>query len=337
MPGSRCVVGGNKVRSGAVMYEKPPDDRDTSPRARPGETRRLGIWVGGLVVSALGALIVAFITGLPGELIDLNSAKDTIRPGPDLRARVDVLHLDDQGSSMASAAAHNATDDELSALVPGNFDASERLSRDLRERGWLDVERLTLRVRLEGRSHREIRVVDIRPTDIRRAPPLGGTLFFMPPQEGAASIPLILNMDSPRPVASAVARYDEWGPVPGRPYFESTTIRLADREEDIVMIRATAQRSAVRFRLKIDYLIGGELKSTVIDDDGRPFGITPLNCINRGIASYGVAYEWNEPVKRPVRWQFDLPDVVKNTTRYKSPLRTQLSTCLRGRLPPTPR
>ena len=79
---------------------------------------------------------------------------------------------------------------------------------------------------------------------------------------------------------------------------------------------ATVQRSAVRFRLKINYLIGGELKSTVIDDDGRPFGITPLNCINRGIASYGVAYEWNEPVKRPVRWQFDLPEVVKNTARY---------------------
>src|SRR5438034_216041 len=121
-------------------------------KAKLGRTRRVGIWVGGLVATALGALIVAFITGLPGELIDLNSAKDKIRLGSDLDARVDVLHLDDQGSSMASAAAHNATDDELSALVPGNFDASERLSRDLRERGWLDVERLTLRVRLEGRS-----------------------------------------------------------------------------------------------------------------------------------------------------------------------------------------
>ena len=214
------------------MDEKPPDDRDTSPRARTGRTRRLGLWVGGLVVSALGALIVAFITGLPGELAISTARRTRSDPAPISMPEL-TYNLDDQGSSMASAAAHNATDDELSALVPGNFDASERLSRDLRERGWLDVERLTLRVTLEGRSHRQIRVVDIRPTDIRRAPPLGGTLFFMPPQEGAASIPLILNMDSPRPLASASHVMTSRGRAPGRPYFESTTIRLADREKDI--------------------------------------------------------------------------------------------------------
>jgi hypothetical protein len=291
----------------------------------------------GLIVSAIGALIIAAVAGLPGQLIDLNAAKDKIRPGADLDVRVDVLHLDDQGYSMASATPYEPTKNEMSALAPGNFDATEQLTNDLRARGWRDVGRLTLRVALQGRSNREIRVVDIRPTEIQRMPPLHGSLFYLPPQEGAASIVLLLDLDNPSPVANAVARYDEWGPVPGRPFFESSTIRLGDRDEDVVMIRATAQRSAVKFRLKLRYLIGGDLKETVIDDHGRPFGITPLNCVRRGIASYQVAYTWDGRVEHAARWQFDDPRILKQTAGFKYPLRADLLNCHRGHLSPTPR
>jgi hypothetical protein len=174
------------------------------------------------------------------------------------------------------------------------------------------VQRLTLRVLLEGRSNQEIHVVDIRPVDLRRTAPLDGTLFFVPPQEGAASIVLLLNMDERVPVATGVDRVDEWGPVPDGPFFESNSIRLADREQDILVIRVSATREAVQFRLQADYLLGDDLKSTVIDDDGKPFALTPLNCVRRGIASYRRGYEFGAPKPRPEKWVLASAEVRKN-------------------------
>jgi hypothetical protein len=143
---------------------------------------------------------------------------------------------------------------------------------------------------VEGRSNEELRVVNIRATDVQRAAPLSGTLFYMPPQEAAASIGMMLNLDSPAPVMRSLAGFDEWGAKPGRPYFEENSIRLPDRAQDTLVIRITAVKKAVRFRLAIDYVKGGSDKSMVIDDHGEPFGITPLHCVGRGLASYRRAY-----------------------------------------------
>ena len=41
----------------------------------------------------------------------------------------------------------------------------------------------------------------------------------------------------------AVTGVDEWGQVPGEPYFETMTISLADRERDVAVIRASAQHT----------------------------------------------------------------------------------------------
>jgi hypothetical protein len=293
------------------MFATSPGDDDGGPRERRSRARRVMLWVAGLLVAALGATIVGVLTGLPGQLLDLDAAKDQLRPGPDLRTRVDVVHLDDQGYSMAFADDYTPTQNQ-DQLTRAIFEDPEALSRHLRRSGGVDVERLTLRVLLEGRSNQEIHVVDIRPVDLRRTAPLEGTLFFVPPQEGAASIVLLLNMDERVPVATGVDRVDEWGPVPGGPFFESNSIRLADREQDILVIRVSATREAVQFRLQADYLLGDDLKSTVIDDDGKPFALTPLNCVRRGIASYRRGYEFGAPKPRPEKWVLASAEVRKN-------------------------
>jgi hypothetical protein len=178
-----------------------------------GATRRQRLvrWVVGLLVTALGATLVGVLTDVPAQLIDLDWAKDRLRAGPDLRARVDVMHLDDQGYSMAFANQFTPTPSERPLMRSPSYENRDRLSLDLRRRGGFDVERLTLRVVLEGRSNQEIRVVDIRPKDVRRTPPVAGTLFFMPPQAGAASIELLLNFDDSVPAMRTVKGFDAWG------------------------------------------------------------------------------------------------------------------------------
>jgi hypothetical protein len=324
------------------MPQTPPDAKDAQPstpgapaalgaqRSRP---RRLALWAGGLIVSAIAALAVASLTSLPGQLFDLDAAKDRLRPGDDLAVRVDVLHLDDQGFSMVAPTDAQPTEAELAAIRSFDLERIEQLSASFRRRGWFELEQLTLRLALQGPSNQEVEIVDIRPIELERTPLLSGTLSYLPPQEGAASIALLLNTDELRPVMRAVAGVDEWGQVPGEPYFETTTISLADRERDVVVIRASAQHTAVRFKLRLDYLLGGELKTIVIDDEGRPFRITPLNCVARGVATYQAVYEFGVAEANPASWQINDPQIVEQTAGTDSPLRTQIGSCLRGKLP----
>ena len=268
-----------------------PSGGEDSPAAkRRFGAQRLVKWVTGLFVATLSALIVGVFTDIPGQVFDLSAAKDRLRPGADIGTRLDVMHLGDQGYTMAFTGAYEPTRRQQ-RMMQAFFQNIEPLSLDLRRSGGVDVARLTLRLVLQGRTNQEIRVVDIRPTDVRRASPLAGTLFYIPPQEGAASIQMMLDMDSPEPVMRSVADTDEFGPVPGEPYFETNTIRLADRDEDVLVIRASALRQAVRFRLRVDYLLGGSPKTMVVDDNGKPFAITPLHCVRAGVASYQRGYD----------------------------------------------
>lgn len=325
------------------MPQTPSDAKDTAPpsapsapapsRAQRSRARRLALWGGGLVISAIGALVVASLTSLPGQIFDLDAAKDRIRPGDDLAVRVDVLHLDDQGFSMVAPGDHPPTEAELAALRSFDLERVEQLSAGLRRRGWFELEQLTLRLALQGRSNQEVEIVDIRPTQLVRTPPIRGTLSYLPPQEGAATISLLLNTDETRPAMRAVTGIDEWGQIPGEPFFETMTISLADRERDVAVIRASAQHTAVRFKLELDYLLGGELKSIVIDDGGRPFRITPLNCVARGVASYRAVYNFGVPEADPASWQINDPQIVEQTAGFDEPLRARIGSCLRGKLP----
>ena len=125
------------------------------------------------------------------------------------------------------------------------------------------------------------------PTDGRppSAPVRGHSLLHAAP--GRSSIdPDDAGHGQPDTLDESVADTDEFGPVPGEPYFETNTIKLVDREEDVLVIRASAMKHAVHFRLRINYLLGGSPKTMVVDDKGEPFSITPLHCAQPGVASY---------------------------------------------------
>ena len=73
----------------------------------------------------------------------------------------------------------------------------------------------------------------------------------------------------------------------------------------------------------------------MIDDDGRPFRITPLNCVARGVASYRAVYEFGVAEADPASWQINDPQIVEQTAGIDYPLRARIGSCLRGKLPAT--
>jgi hypothetical protein len=244
--------------------------------------------------------------------------KDRVRPGPDLQVRVELIHLDDDGYSVAVPGDYTPNAAQLRLMGNLDIDTAEQLSNQLRSVGGVDTEDLTLRLVVRGHSNQEVRILDIRPL-AQRARPVSGTLFSIPPQEGRPSMDMMLELDDPIPLLRTLVITEAFKLKGGRPFFESNSIRLADGEQDVLVIRATANRYSVEFKLEIRYLIGGDEKRTIVDYHGRPFAVSGMHCGQaRGFASYLRAYELTYgsegqlrlvPVRHPERYETQLPGV----------------------------
>jgi hypothetical protein len=255
-------------------------------------TRRFVLWTGGVLATALTTLATGALTGIPGQVFDVEAVKDSIRPGPDFRHSVEIVNLDDQGFSVAFRGRYQPTTAQQRLMRRLDGVTAPQLAAQLRARGGVDLRTLSLRVVVEGRSNQTVTILDIRPIAVVRTAPVGGTLFSIPPQAGAPTMKMIVDLDDPTPVLRTVVLKNGWQPVGGRPFFEDNTIRLRDRERDVLVIRATAERYSVAFKLEVDYLVGAKRKAAVIDDRGRSFRVTGLRCSRApGFAAYTRAYE----------------------------------------------
>jgi hypothetical protein len=118
-------------------------------------------------------------------------------------------------------------------------------------------------------------------------------MFDAPPQGGDATMQMIIDLDHPNPVAREVRiDPDSYELLPGRPFFENTTISLRDREQQVLMIRTTAECHYVAFNLQVDYRLGNQDKTMQIADHGQPFRITgPHAGLEPNTLSYQRAFE----------------------------------------------
>jgi hypothetical protein len=233
-------------------------------------------WVLGLILAAVATLVTSVLTGIPSQLFDVPAVQDELRSGADFLAAADIIYLDDQGRSMATHATE--VDAQLQRLLtqPGAAATPEFLEL-VRAAGGVNVEKLTIRVVLEGRRNQQIRILGIHPVVLEQTPPLGGTLFDAPPQGGDPAMQMVIDLDHPAPVVREVLHEPGSGePQAGRPFFANTTISLRDREQQVLVIRATATRHYTAFNLQIDYRLGDENKTMQISDHGQPFRITGL-------------------------------------------------------------
>jgi hypothetical protein len=205
------------------------------------------------------------------------AAQDKLRSGPAFSVVADITYLDDENRSMATRATQ--LDEQLLRVLaqPGGAATPEFL-RLARAAGGVNAEKLTLRVVLEGRRNRQIRILDIRPVVVEQTPPLSGTLFNVGTQGGEPTLRMIIDFDRPNPVVRDVLpESDPLDPKSGRPFFDNVTISLRDREQQVLLIRAIVRRYYAAFKLQIDYRIGDESKIMEITDHGQPFRVTGLN------------------------------------------------------------
>lgn len=234
-------------------------------------------WVLGLILAAVATLVTSILTGIPSQLFNVPAIQDELRSGPDFSVAADIAYLDDEGRSMATRA--TKVDEQLQRLLaqPGAAATPEFL-RLVRAAGGVNVEKLTIQVVLEGRRNQQIRILGIDPVVLEQTPPLSGTLFSAGPQGGDPTMQMMIDLDHPNPAAREVLRDPGSGePKAGLPFFDNTTISLRDREQQVLLIRATATRHYIAFNLQIDYRLGDESKTMQITDHGQPFRITGLH------------------------------------------------------------
>lgn len=138
---------------------------------------------------------------------------------------------------------------------------------------------------IEGGTYRDVAIVDLRPEIVDRAAAMDGAEIRCASAGIVAGIGLSFDFDEPMPVARRISD----GPDDGTPFFEhGDVIALTQGEVQPIQIKATSTRDYVAWRLLADLVIDGESRTVSIDDNGRPFQITPPSP-KTGYRSY---YEW---------------------------------------------
>jgi hypothetical protein len=311
-------------------------DRQGSQSPRAGRAKSLWrgrlrgsrAWIAGVAATVISALIL----GLFSVVFDVPWVADKIRsifrPG-EQDIGYTVQHPD-PGYDLVLPAGVELTAEQQRLLRTWSVESPDatntlgRLITDLRAKGGANPNELNLRVTLEGQRRQTINVDGVYPVNIRRTKPYDGTFLSIPPQEPGETIGMMLNFDEVNPRAR-VAVNDGGEYKPGDLFFQQKTLKIEDAKEDALFIKSIATRSAVTFEIRVDYRLGDESKHRIINDHGRPFALTPMNCadhtrraedgqpITNGHASYDHIWKLNGdfkgivPVRSPDRFKIGNP------------------------------
>lgn len=217
------------------------------------------VWMGGIVLAALGATLTTYFTGIFNSLVP-----DPPQTGdPVIVSGVSTYRSDTYGNSVAFPRGTHFDNTALVELnAPGTVDTDW-----LEERGGSALGSVFFQVVLTGNRADGARVLD---ADVSPdcGPPLDGLLFSSPPAGAEESIGLYFNMDSPDP--RALSATDQT-----TPYFPTNTISLADGESQVLLVEASTDEQHCSFSLDLTVLDGDEQSvQAVTMPDGRPFQVT---------------------------------------------------------------
>jgi len=259
---------------------RPPAPKKKTTRtkwlARPGKLISVG------VISLIVAILIIFRDALLPQFFQKDVIGDQVREAqgsPVLRVEgVERFKLGDEAHIFAMI--------DENPLSPSQEQVLQNRFRDTQaseiiagaERNGVPVGYATWRVRLQGGRNQLVRLIDVRPVNVTREKPISGTLFFLPPQ-GADDTRLIgLDMDEPEPRARELRLGGAPGGTLGDVFFGNKTLTFADKEEEILMVRALTRRSLVSFGLELTYTVGGKEETVRFDNNGRPFQVTSFSC-----------------------------------------------------------
>ncbi|MFI5960022.1 hypothetical protein [Cryptosporangium sp. NPDC051539] len=246
-------------------------------------------------------MTLAAATWVGPQLFDGAAAKDRLREATrgDSDLRYTVTYLDGGydlvlppdatlTAGQKAVLGHWGSGDQLSGL--------EALTAQLRAAGAADPNVLTVRVTLEGRRNQPVKIDAIEAVNVQRRNPYSGIFLSIPPQGPGNTIKMMLNLDEVRPVVRAAIPVPSGDPPrtterdgvrPGSPYFADKTLTIDDAEEDALVVQSIAARWATSFDLRITYRLGDQTRSLLVDNDGHPFAVTPLNCIDHSVSDRG--------------------------------------------------
>ncbi len=233
---------------------------ETTDRPARKKWQRYGLAAIG-VLGAFG-IFSAIGTNLVNEIFP--SVSETIIGTGSLRVTVHEPTDANDGFSLATRSpwalrGHLAGVDGCESL----FTAADRI-------GGVRVGRSVKNLLLEGSTHRDVTIVDLRAEILDRKAPMRGAFIGCPSAGGVGSIGLSFDFDEPHPLARQVGGQDY-----GEPYFaDADAIVLKDGEIQPIQVTATSTRDYVAWNLVADVLVDGERQEITIDDEGLPFQIT---------------------------------------------------------------
>jgi hypothetical protein len=308
---------------GRKQQAAPKANRATQPSAaksQPTRKSRAGAWFAALLAAVIAATSPLWVPAGAREI------KDLIAPGspaPALTVTAEPAFLEDQGSTMATPDGSRPGVQMLRIMTrPGEAGSPAFLSA-LRAIGGTDVDDLSIELIVNGNSAQGVRILGIRPVNLKRTKPLDGSLFYVPSQAGNATIKMMFDLDELNPAARNIgdppcrvvtqgdttqcvvtsdpypqqplAYYAGNGPkYPGSPFFGDETIHLDNHEQQVLDIRAQVTRFYAEFDLEIDYIAGnesGNIRHLVVSDHGSPFRVTGMPPgAKPGTVSYQTAY-----------------------------------------------
>ena len=271
-------------KSPQAAPDQPPQNGDF--RRAWGKSAR---WAAGVLATALAAFLVTVLLRLPPWVGAHLSGS-----GPALTVTASPEYLNDEGRTLATPSGSQPGPPLLSLMSQPMAAVSSQFLREVRAIGGVNVQDLSVQLIVTGQSSQGVRIIDVRPVSLHRAAPLGGTLFWIPAQAGAASIRMMFNLNELEPIARQ-AKSTDFGWEPGNPFFDSETITLAKGEQQVLAIRALVNQFYATFDLEIDYIVGSDsanIHKIIVSDHGQPFRVTGMHPgIKPNTLSYQDAFE----------------------------------------------
>jgi hypothetical protein len=281
---------------------------------RPGKSQsrqawgKLSRWAAGVLATALAAILVGLLTSLP-SWVHKHLFQTSSPAGPALTVTAEPVTLDDQGSTMATAAGNRPSQQIMRQMSQPGIAGSVKFLQELRSDGGVNVESSTVQLIVNGHGSQGVRITGIQLVALHRAAPLSGTLYLIPSQAGNATIRMMFDLDERIPVPRQIGSFADpaagdprqqlagfiIGVQPGNPFFDLETIHLAAGEQQVINIRIQDTRFYATFDLEINYIIGTESSAVhelIVTDNGHPFSITGIPAgRNPETAAYQEAFQ----------------------------------------------
>ncbi|WP_155341182.1 hypothetical protein [Acrocarpospora corrugata] len=246
------------------------------------------------------ALGIVVLQGAGGQVVDVPAAKDDVRRaiGPDQEAiRLTLSSVTEtgplqvvtpRGTGLTEPQRRFVQKFSYEEMAPGGVSLHD-IHADFLATGAASLDQQFISIKLEGRRNQKIFIDNIRPVDVLRTAPWAGTLVNVRDQSGGETKQMVIDFDDVDPITRMPGADDlEDDAPPGGPYFQHKTLTLTDGTEDTVIIKAITAQWGVTFRIRIDYRVGGKAEHRIVDNNGRPFALTAMNCTKPSIAKQWV-------------------------------------------------